>query len=100
MGNMEEVLQKVKLALRISHNALDGDILDNISACIKDLENAGLYSVDAQDPMILNAVKMYCRAMYTDKTEDTDAWLRRYEALKGSLQMTTGYGFEEGDVDG
>ena len=83
MGTMEEVLQKVKLALRISHNALDGDILDNISACIKDLENAGLYS---------------CRAMYTDKTEETDAWLRRYEALKGSLQMTTGYGFEEGDA--
>lgn len=88
-----ETLDKIKLALRISHNVLDADIGADIDACLADLKVCGILSPSETDPLILNAIKLYCRSLYTDDTVKAAEWLRRYEALKGCLQMAEGYGY-------
>lgn len=94
-----QMLVKIKSALRIKHAALDEDILSDIEACLADLEVCGITHADLdKDPLIFNAVKLYCRSLYTDDTAKGAEYLRRYEALKGSLQMASGYG-KEGDKD-
>ena len=90
-----DMLLKIKLALRIKHDALDEDIMADIDACLADLHLCGVIFPTEDDPLIANAVKLYCRSLHTDDPAKSAEWLRRYEALKGSLMMAEGYSWEE-----
>lgn len=90
-----DILQRVKLSLRISHNVLDEDIQADIDACIADLELCGVVNATPADPLIFNAVKLYCRAQYTEDTAKAAAYTERYNALKSCLMMAEGYGWED-----
>lgn len=89
-------LEKIKLALRTAHDKLDDDIQADIDACVADLRLAGVPGKDEKDPLIFNAIKLWCRSLYTDDTAKGAEYFRRYEALKGSLKMAEGYGWEAG----
>lgn len=86
-----ELLTKVKLALRISHTQLDGDIEDTIAACLSDLTVCGVTVPDSEDALILNAVKLYCRAAYTDDPNKATLFHDGYNSLKSCLMMASGY---------
>lgn len=90
-----ETLTNVKLALRVSHSVLDSDIMADVDACLADLRVCGIIEPDETDALIFNAIKLYCRSLYTDDPVKSAEWLRRYEALKGCLQMAEGYGWTE-----
>lgn len=90
-------LTKIKLALRIKHDALDGDIQADIDACLGDLRLCGVVFAEDADPLIFNAIKLYCRSIYTDDPAKGAEYLRRYEALKSCLMMAEGYGREGSD---
>ena len=90
----QTTLDKIKINLRISHNVLDDDLTDTISACLADLRVCGVLDPQADDPLILNAIKLYCRAEYTDDTSKAAAYKERYDALKSCLMMASEYGAE------
>ena len=97
---MAELLSKIKTSLRISHTALDDDVQDTIDACISDLRVCGVQEqkLDTSkdlDPLILNAVKLYCKKEYTDDPIKAARYQGGYDALKSSLMMAEGYGYEE-----
>ena len=101
---MEALLSKIKNSLRISHTALDEDVSDNVTACLADLQVCGvvkskLDATEELDPLILNAVKMYCKAAYTDDPVKAARYQNGYDALKACLMMAEGYGYEEADAD-
>ena len=87
-------LEKIKLGIRISHSKLDTDIQADIDACLADLRLVGITHADETDPLIFNAIKLYCRSTNTDDTAKAAEWLRRYEALKACLMMAEGYGWK------
>lgn len=86
------LLPKIKTALRVSHTALDEDIQADIDACLADLELCGIATPDETDPLIYNAVKLYCKSTYTDDPAKGAEYLRRYNDLKACLMMAEGYG--------
>lgn len=88
----KETIVKIKTDLRISHTALDADLSDTIDACLEDLVICGIHDPDETDKTILAAVKLYCRAYYTDDTDKATAYLERYNAVKACLMMAAGYG--------
>lgn len=88
------MLDKIKLALRIKHDALDADIQADIAACLADLKVCGVVHAPENDPLIFNAVKLWCRSIYTDDTAKGAEYLRRYEAMKSCMMMAEGYGRE------
>lgn len=90
-----DILTKIKQGLRISHDKLDDDIQADIDACLSDLHMVGVIYADEGDPLIYNAIKLWCRSLYTDDTAKASEYLRRYEALKASLMMAEGYGRPE-----
>lgn len=92
-----ETLARVKLALRTSHTKLDEDILADIDACLADLRLCGIIDPLETDPLIFNAIKLYCRAQYTDDVAKGAEYLRRYESLKACLMMAEGYGWRDTD---
>ena len=91
-------LEKIKLGIRRSHNKLDEDLQADIDTALADLRLVGIIYATEEDPLIFNAVKLYCKSTTTDDPVKSAEWLRRYEALKACLMMAEGYGWkaEEG----
>lgn len=89
-----DTLTQIKLDLRISHDKLDTAIESDIAACLVDLQTHGIVHKDDTDPLILNAVKLWSRSLYTDDPAKAAEWRIRYEALRDCLKATEGYGWE------
>lgn len=89
------MLNKVKLALRISNSAYDSEITDLINACKKELELAGIASsnISENDEMIIQAIKLYCKAYFGLGNSDSEKYFNAYEHLKAFLSLT--YNSEE-----
>lgn len=92
MAADKAILARIKTDLRINHAALDEDISDTINSCLSDLAVCGVVSPDPMDPSVMAAVKLYCRAAYTDDTDKADSYNKRYGDLKACLMMAEGYG--------
>ena len=86
-----KIVEKVKTDLRITHTALDGDISDTVDACVEDLHIVGVQVTEPPDVAILAAIKLYCRAAYTDDTDKAEAYMTRYNAMKATLMMAKEY---------
>jgi hypothetical protein len=99
MAIEQELLNKVKTNLRISHSVLDDDLADTIESCLQDLKVCGVQDPVVTDPLILNAIKLYSRAAYTDDTDKAAAYQARYDALKSCLMMAEGYGGKQVAAD-
>lgn len=84
------MLDKVKLALRISTAAFDAEISDLIAAALADLGLAGVTPTPEDDPLIIRAVVTYCRVNF-GQPEDYDRLKAAYDEQKAQLQMATGY---------
>lgn len=93
------MIEKIKLALRISHSKLDSDIQADIDACLADLKLCGIIYAADSDPLIFNAVKLWCRSAYTDDPAKSAEYLKRYESLKACLMVAEGYGWKEASGD-
>lgn len=91
------MLAKIKTSLRIRHDVLDEDIQSDIDAARADLKLCGVVYAADDDPLIFNAVKLYCRALYSDDPNKGAEYLRRYAALKSCLMMAEGYGWRAAD---
>lgn len=90
-----DTLARIKLSLRISHDKLDEDIQADIDACLADLQLVGVVYADKSDPLIFNAIKLWCRSVYTDDVGKAAEYLKRYEAMKACLMLAEGYGRPE-----
>lgn len=93
-------LEKIKLALRRSHSKLDEDLQADIEAAKADLRVVGIIHAGEEDPLIYNAIKLYCLSTNADDPAKSAEYMDRYEKLKACLMMAEGYGWKAGDADG
>ncbi len=89
------MLDKVRLALRITSNAYDEDLQGLIEAGLADLGLAGVLSENVTDTLIQRAVITYCRCNFGSPA-DYDRLKRSYDEQKAQLQTATGYTNWEG----
>lgn len=91
------LLDDVKTNLRISTSALNGDVQDDIDAALMDLYNSGVVMTDEDDPLIIKAVKLYCRAQ-NDFMGKGEQYSKAYEGMKIALSLSGDYNEVGGDV--
>ena len=91
------LLAAVRLSMGITVGAYDLEIGGLIEAAILDLQLALGQTVNTSDPLIIQAIKTYCRMSFRSPA-DYDRLRASYEAQKGQLQITTGY-TDWGDLD-
>ncbi|MFR8079315.1 MAG: head-tail connector protein [Christensenellales bacterium] len=84
------MLEKVKLALRITTDAFDSEIQDLIDAALADLGIAGVTKITETDPLIVRAVTTFCRVNF-GQPDDYDKLKYSYDEQKAQLQVATGY---------
>ena len=93
------MLEKVKLALRLTSDAFDSELTDLIAAALADLGLAGVSNLDTSDALIIRAVVTYCRVHFGSPS-DFDRLKASYDEQKAQLQMATGYGFPKEAANG
>ena len=96
------MLDKVKLALRLSGTALDGEVSDLINAAIADLRLVGI-SVPEKgssgeklgDPLLERAIVLYAKAEF-GWNNDAERYRKAYDYLKCALSLSGDYIESEG----
>ncbi|PRT29447.1 head-tail connector protein [Bacillus thuringiensis] len=88
------MLDVVKKALRISHNALDDEITDLIEAARHDLMLSGVSSTKANaddDPLIKRAIITYTKANFIPDVKESEKFQLSYNMLKNHLTLAGDY---------
>ena len=84
------MLNKVKLALRITTNAYDTELTDLIAAAQADLGIAGVVLPTTIDQICTRAIITYCKCNF-GQPDDYDRLKASYDEQKAQLSMSTGY---------
>lgn len=84
------MLEKVKLALRITTNAFDSELNDLISAAQLDLGIAGVVIPDEIDAIVSRAVITYCK-LHFGEPDEYDRIKASYDEQKAQLSMCADY---------
>lgn len=84
------MLEKVKLALRITTNAYDDELNDLIEAAKLDLGIAGVDVPTTLDAIVGRAIVTYCKVHFGSPS-DFDRLKTSYDEQKAQLSMATGY---------
>lgn len=91
------LLDDVKNSLRISHEALDGEIEDLIEAARHDLMLSGVSSSKAEavetaiDPLIKRAIITYVKAYTEQDNTKAERFQKSYDMLKMHLSLAGDY---------
>ena len=84
------MLAAVKENLRMSGATLDDDLQDDIDAALMDLERVGIDTSDQYQPLILKAVKLYCR-WQQDYMGKGEQYYKAYTGLMQALSLAGDY---------
>lgn len=86
------MLEKVKLALRITTNAFDSELTDLINAALLDLGIAGVneFTAETTDALVIRAVITYCK-LHFGEPDEFDRLKASYDEQKAQLSMAKGY---------
>ena len=84
------MLEKVKLALRISTDKYDSELNDLIDAAKLDLGIAGVELPETLDALVSKAIITYCKMSF-GLPEDYDRLKRSYDEQKAQMSNATGY---------
>lgn len=89
---MNEMLNKVRMALRITTEAFDDELTDLINAGLSDLGIAGAdgEKVVLTDPLTIRAIITYCK-MNFGEPDEYDRLKRSYDEQKAQMSMATGW---------
>jgi uncharacterized phage protein (predicted DNA packaging) len=91
------MLDVVKMALRIKHNALDSEIIDLIEVARQDLILSGILSTKANDDtdaLVRQSIIFYCKAFNGFDNPDAERYHMAYKSLKEHLTLTSEYTVE------
>ena len=90
---MNTILEKVKLALRITTDDFDTELTDMINACLLDLGIAGVTETDTSNALLIRAICTYCKYHFGDinGVEMLERLKASYDEQKAQMQMATGY---------
>lgn len=90
----QTVIEKVKMALRVSTTAFDSELYGLIDAACADLGVVGVEALNTTtDPLLLRAIITFCRVNF-GSPDDYDRLKASYDEQKAQLISCTGYGLE------
>lgn len=88
------MLEAVKLALGITIDDLDTDILATISSARAELIRAGVTedkANDDTDPLISQAIKTYCKSIYTSDINKAEKFMDAFKYQQECIRKSEGY---------
>ena len=86
------ISDKVKLALRISHNLLDSEITDVITSARMELKRAGVNTTKAEsdDEDVVTAIKTYALAYFSSEAKESERYGESFKYQCDCLRKSYG----------
>ena len=90
------IFEKVKLALRISHDLLDGEITDVINSAREEMVRAGVSAAVASSDsdLVDTAIKTYALSYFCGNLTDAEKYMESFMYQLDNLRKSSG-----GDVN-
>lgn len=88
---MENLIERVKVALRLSTDAYNEELAELIDSALLDLGIAGVESMPLDNRLIRTAVVTYCRIHFGTSPMDADRLKAVYDEQKAQLAMCSQY---------
>lgn len=85
------LIQELMRAVRVKSQVGADELKELSEACRADLEIAGVYVTDFDDPLPKQALKLYCKANY-GYDKDSEKFRDAYATLKDSMALSGEYG--------
>lgn len=84
------MLSRVKLALRISHTALDGEITNAIAAAKAEMRRAGVENsvIDEDDEVFAQAILAYCLYLLAGDPKMKDGYFASWQYQLDNIRKT------------
>lgn len=85
------MLEKVKKALRISHDYVNEDIEDTINTARAELIRSGVDKAIAEgdSDLVQMAIKTYCLFVYSDDQKKTDGYWKSWQYQLDCIRKST-----------
>ena len=80
------MLDKLRLALRLTNDVFDDELDALVAACKADLKVAGVVNIKDSDPLIFQAIVLYCKGHF-GFADIGEKYLNVYESLKTPLRL-------------
>lgn len=97
------MLDKVKVAMRITHDKLDDEIRDNIISALEEMERAGVPQDIAKEPenypLVAQAVKTYCQARGAIDQNQAERYMESFNYQLDNLRKSSIYRESEADAE-
>lgn len=91
------MLEKVKVALRITTDAFDEELSSLIETAQQDLELAGVVIIGKPDRLVQRAIITYCRVHFGNLEDgEWDRMKKSYDEQKSQLITSTGHTLFDG----
>lgn len=91
---MATVLERMKVALRVTSDRFDDEISGIIKAARMELIRAGVSAEKAQsedDELIISAIRAYVLGTYSTDMKLIDGYMASFELQKDALRKSSGY---------
>lgn len=85
-----KLLPKCRMFVRQTNTDADEELIQTISACEADLFTGGVNDPDGDDPLVQQAVKLYCKANF-GYDQDAEKYQKAYEHVKSALALCRSY---------
>ncbi|MEY8381972.1 head-tail connector protein [Christensenellaceae bacterium 44-20] len=86
-----ELLEELKTTLRIGNNRFDeSELVPLINACKMDMKISGVETVQEEDALVRQAIKLYAKA-YFGYYDDNEKYKIAYEGLRDAMALSGDY---------
>lgn len=83
----QDIINAVKLSLRLAADVFDNEISMLIDSCTLDLQGAGVSISSTNSALITQAIVFYCKGNFGDGDE---RFIRQYEKLRDAIANRKG----------
>ena len=94
-GYIDNLMAKVRARSAISRM----ELLALVESAVRDLDIAGVYVTDLEEPLCERAITLYCKANY-GYDGDSEKFRAAYAALRDAMSLSGDYPKKAGDPGG
>lgn len=94
----KEFIDNLMRAIRVKSETARNEVTDLVKAAVRDLDIAGVYVLNAEEPLCERAITLYCKANY-GYDKDSEKFRAAYAALRDSMALSGDYAKKSGDGD-
>ena len=95
----ERYIESLMAKIRVKSITAKEELAALVGSAVRDLDIAGVYVTNLEEPLCERAITLYCKANY-GYDSDSEKFRAAYASLKDAMALSGDYSKKAGDSDG